>query len=185
MRIRKFVTTSLLAIAATSISATVAHADPAVPVQSGTEHGVGYTTTMTEDNQGVTTHLTNGRFDLTPDGNVISITADDGTLVERWPTAFQAPGYLIRVSADVSPDGSTMTVHPTERIVTPTDPAQPPLKDVGLIGGVAGVIVGAPIGVVLGCAVGLVFLIVGCIPGIFIGGVIGGAVGGLIGVVLI
>ncbi|GAB4583268.1 hypothetical protein [Nocardia sp. IFM 10818] len=183
MRIRKFVATSLMTIAATGIAAITVHAEPvAQPGWSGSEHGINYSTVVSEDGKAVVTRLENGRFDQEFDGKVVTVSAADGSLVERWPMVYQAGGYAMRLNSEVSPDGSTLTVYPTDQVLTPEGQQ---LQDVGLIGAIAGGIVGIPIGVALGCAVGLVFLLIGCIPGIFIGGVIGGIVGGGIGLVLI
>ncbi|WP_067542417.1 hypothetical protein [Nocardia crassostreae] len=191
MRIRKFVATTLLTIAAIGIAAVTVHAEPvpaapappAIGMYSGSENGIEYSTSVSADGRAVTTHLVNGRFDREHDGKVISVTAADGTLVERWPMLYETAGYAVRLETEVSPDGSTLTVYPSNDVLTPSDGQQ--LRDIGFIGAAAGLIVGVPIGVVLGCAVGLIFLIIGCLPGIFVGGVIGGGIGLVLGAIVI
>lgn len=199
MRIKKFVATSILAIAATGIAAAVADAEPAVSPLSGTDQGVGYTTSLADNQQGVTTRLTGGSFSVS-DGQLVVKNAD-GVVIEHAPLAYQVAGRSVSLVPQVSADSSTLTLG-TPEWNTPVDNATfdkgmrdvvmpqvranlPGEKQVGLLGASAGAIIGVAIGAAVGFAVGLPFLVFGAIPGMFIGGAVGAAIGAVVGAVVL
>ncbi|MFI9506082.1 hypothetical protein [Nocardia sp. NPDC052566] len=191
MKFSKLVATSLLAIAATGLAAATAHGESAVLTPpsatapgtvSGSSGGVGYATGVSDDGQGVTTRLTNGRFDVAPDGSAVTISAADGTMLERLPTVYAAAGRAVHLKTEVSADGSTLTMRPGDQLtVTEGQPAQ----EIGVIGAGAGIIVGVAAGGIVGCALGLIFFIIGCIPGIFVMAAVGAVIGGVLGFIVI
>ncbi|MFI6867742.1 hypothetical protein [Nocardia sp. NPDC050406] len=187
MWIRKLVATSLLAIAATGISTATAHGETAVaqfsgPTVTASDQGMTITTGASADGTGVTAQLVGGKFEVTPDGSTINITSADGSNVQSVPTTIANTERIVRLSAQVSEDGSTITMHPTaeERVATVTE-----AQDIGLIGGTAGMVVGFFAGAVAGCMVGLAGLIVGCVPMIFVGAMAGAIIGAVAGAILI
>ncbi|MEU4343957.1 hypothetical protein AB0H00_22255 [Nocardia sp. NPDC023852] len=193
MRIKKFVVTSLLAIAATGIAAGTAHAGPgtiASTSTSGTDRGVTYTSGLSEDRTGVTTTLESGRFALTPDATAVTVTAPDGVVVASLPMSFQASGQQVRLSPDINTEGTALTLRPADKSTAVGDIAEynqnvAQLKDIGAVGVVGGVVVGAAIGAVIGTLVGALFLVVGAIPGLFIGLVAGAVIGAFVGGVVL
>ncbi|WP_067812937.1 hypothetical protein [Nocardia inohanensis] len=189
MWIRKFVATSLLAVAATGLASATAHGEPAVaapvfsgPTMTGTEHGMDFTTGASADGTGITAQLVGGRFEVTPDGTTVNVTSADGTLVESMPTVYAGPQHIVRLTTEVSADGSTLTMHPTavEKTASVTD-----AQDIGLVGGTAGMVVGFFAGAVAGCMIGLAGLIVGCVPMIFVGAIAGAILGAIAGAVVL
>ncbi|MBF6065489.1 hypothetical protein IU500_32345 [Nocardia terpenica] len=201
MRIKKFVATSILAIAATGIAAAVADAEPAAPASplSGTDQGVGYTTSLADNQQGVTTRLTGGSFSVS-DGQLV-VKNSDGVVIEHAPLAYQVAGRSVSLEPQVSADGGTLTLG-TPDWNTPVDNATfdkgmrdvvmpqvranlPGEQQVGLLGASAGAIIGVAVGAAVGFAVGLPFLVFGAIPGMFIGGAVGAAIGAVVGAVVL
>ncbi|WP_306356850.1 MULTISPECIES: hypothetical protein [unclassified Nocardia] len=187
--IRKLVATSLLAIAATGVSAATSHGETAVaaptfggPTMTATDQGMTVTAGASEDGTGITAHLVGGRFDVSPDGNTITITNNDGSAVQNVPTVFANTDRIVRLSTEVSADGSTITMHPTseQRVVSVTE-----AQEIGLVGSVAGMVVGFFAGAVAGCMIGLAGLIVGCVPMIFIGAIAGTIVGAVAGALVL
>lgn len=184
MWIRKFVATSLLAVAATGLTAVTAHGEPAVvsafsgPTVTGTEHGMSFTTGASADGAGIAAQIAGGRFDVSEDGSKVTITAEDGTVVESMPTVIASTERIVRFSTEVSEDGTTITMHPSA-----SQPVQgvSTAQDVGLVGATAGMVVGFFAGAVAGCMVGLVGLIVGCVPMIFVGAIAGAIIGAAAG----
>ncbi|GAB0105950.1 hypothetical protein JMUB6875_49320 [Nocardia sp. JMUB6875] len=184
MWIRKFVATSLLAVAATTMTAVTAHGEAASafsgPTMTGTEHGMSFTTGASADGAGIAAQIAGGRFDVSEDGSKITITADDGTVVESMPTVIASTERIVRFSTEVSEDGTTITMHPSA-----SQPVQgvSTAQDIGLVGATAGMVVGFFAGAVAGCMVGLVGLIVGCVPMIFVGAIAGAIIGAAAGFV--
>lgn len=206
MRIRKLLVTSLLAVAATGVTMATAHGEPVIaqdPIAiNGTNHGVSYSTSLSDDHKGVTTHLSAGRFDLTPERDAVTVTAPDGTMIERWPTTFEVAGYHVQLDPELNEDGSTLTLRSSDPDTVVNDVGafnqalvrdawpqlqqqQPQAKDIGLLGLVFGGIAGAALGAVIFTMIGALFLVVGAIPGFLIGAVIGGVLGGVAGLFLL
>ncbi|MEC3958376.1 hypothetical protein VMT65_35455 [Nocardia sp. CDC153] len=187
MWIRKFVATSLLAIAATGLASATAHGETAVaapvfsgPTMTGTEKGITYTTGAAADGVGIAAQVVGAHFDVAADGSKVDVTAEDGTVVESLPTVVATTEKIVRLSADVSEDGTTITMRPTSvEPVTSISTA----KDIGLVGATAGMVIGFFAGAVAGCAIGLAGLVVGCVPMIFVGAMAGAVIGAVAGFV--
>ncbi|QIS11545.1 hypothetical protein [Nocardia arthritidis] len=200
MKIKKFMATSVLAIAATGIASTVAHADPAAASPlSGTDQGIAYTTSLADNHMGVTTHLTGGSFSVS--NGQLAVKNSDGATVEHAPLSYQVAGRTVGLTPQVSADGSTLTLGTPDwnapvngatfdngmrDVVMPQVRASLPGEhQVGLIGASAGAIIGVAIGACVGFALGLPFFVVGAIPGMFIGGAVGGAIGAVVGAIVL
>ncbi|WP_040803906.1 hypothetical protein [Nocardia concava] len=192
MQFRKFAAMSLLTIAATVVATATAHGEAERPlVVGGQDHGLAYTSTLSEDHQGVVTHLSAGKFELSDDQSLVTVSAPDGTVVEQIPTDYELSGYPVQLRAEVSDDGSTLTVWPTDSRGPVSEStyndgvrevqAQAQLKDIGVIGCIAGGAVGVALFGAIGTVLGLIALIVGAIPGLFIGMVAGAVIGCVVG----
>lgn len=191
MQFRKMAVTALFTIAATVAAAATAHGEAERPlVVGGQDHGLAYTSTLSDDHQGVTTHLSAGTFELAADESMVTVKAPDGTVVEEIPTDYEVGGYPVRLRTEVAEDGTTLTVWPTDSrgpISESTynqgvhDAFQSQPKDIGVLGCIAGGAVGAAIFGVIGTVIGLIALIVGAIPGLFIGLVAGAVIGCVVG----
>ncbi|MFI1915218.1 hypothetical protein [Nocardia sp. NPDC020380] len=195
MQFRKMAVTALLTIAATVTAAATAHGEAERPLMvGGQDHGLAYTSTLSEDHQGVTTHLSAGTFELAADESMVTVKAADGTVVEQIPTDYELGGYPVRLRAEVADDGTSLTVWPTESrgpVSASTynqgvhDAFQSQPQDIGVIGCIAGGAVGAGLFGVIGTVIGLIALIVGAIPGLFIGLVAGAVIGCVVGFIVI
>lgn len=192
MQFRKFAAMSMLTIAATIVTAATAHGEAEQPLTvGGQDHGLTYTSTLAEDHQGVVTHLSAGKFELSDDQSKVSVQAPDGTVVEEIPTDYTLGGYPVQLRAEVSEDATTLTVWPTDSRGPISESEynsgvreiaqQAQLKDIGVIGCIAGGAVGAGLFGVVGTVIGLIALIVGAIPGLFIGLVAGAVIGCVVG----
>jgi ABC-type dipeptide/oligopeptide/nickel transport system permease subunit len=198
MRMHRFAATSLLTIAATAITAATANAQPSQvdPVAiRGSDHGVTYTSTLSQNRTGITTTLGAGRFAETPDATAVAITAPDGATIGRVPLAYDVAGRRLALTPTIAAGGTKLTLTPTGRTAPVRDARAfnntvkaEQTSAVVLLGFgldiVVGVVVGALIGAVIGLLVGALFLIVGAIPGVLIGLAVGAVVGGAIGVAL-
>ncbi|MTL12133.1 hypothetical protein GL307_11085 [Nocardia seriolae] len=170
---------SMLTIAATVVTAATAHGEAERPLGvGGQDHGLAYTSTLSDDHQGVVTHLSAGKFEMSADESLVTVSAPDGTVVEQIPTDYELGGYPVRLRAEVGEDGSTLTVWPTDSRgpVSETtyndgvrEIAQTQLKDIGVIGCIAGGAVGAGLFGVVGTVIGLVAgAVIGCVVGFFV-----------------
>ncbi|NNH71748.1 hypothetical protein HLB23_18090 [Nocardia uniformis] len=149
---------------------------------TGTENGLTYTTGASADGVGITAQVVGGYFNVAADGSKVDVMADDGTVVESMPTVFSDTQRIVRLNADVSADGSTITLRPgASEPVNSVSAAQ----DIGLVGATAGMVVGFFAGAVAGCMIGLAGLIVGCVPMLFVGAITGAVIGAAAGFVVL
>ncbi|GAB2506713.1 hypothetical protein [Nocardia heshunensis] len=192
MQFKKFAAMSMMTIAATVMTAATAHGEAERPlIVGGQDHGLSYTSTLSDDHQGVVTHLSAGTFEMSADESLVSVVAPDGTVVEQIPTDYELGGQPVRLRAEVGADNSTLTVWPTDSRGPVSESTyndgvreiaqQQQLKDIGVIGCIAGGAVGAGLFGVIGTVIGLIALIVGAIPGLFIGLVAGAVIGCVVG----
>ncbi|WP_433655127.1 hypothetical protein ACQPW1_29965 [Nocardia sp. CA-128927] len=181
MNSRKFVSTSLVAIAATLVAAGTAHGESEIPfIAGGSDRGVNYTATLSDDHLGVTTHLSSGKFDVAPDEQSVTVTAADGTLLAQLPITFNTAGREGRLLPEIDRDGTTLTLRPAGNQIAVTDVAfndsmrnmvQPQLKDAGLIGGLVFGLICGFVGAITFGILGLAFFIVGAVPAAIMGAV--------------
>ncbi|WP_280264684.1 hypothetical protein [Nocardia wallacei] len=192
MQFRKFAAASMLTIAATVMATATAHGEAQQPLTvGGQDRGLAYSSTLSDDHQGVTTRLNEGKFTLSEDGTMVTVAAPDGAVVEQIPTEYELGGYPVRLRAEVNEDGSALTVWPRDSrgpVSTETYndgvreiAAQAQLKDIGVLGCIAGGAVGAAVFGAIGTVLGLIALILGSIPGLFIGLVAGAVIGCIAG----
>lgn len=195
MRIKQFIATAVLAVAATGVATATAHGEAGVatPIaMSGNASGIEYQSTLSNDHRSVVTHLTGGTFGLSEDGSTVTIKGADGNTVEEMPTGFDVGGQHLQMVPRVNANGSTLTLRPAgvsgvqdvaDFNSTVQDEAVPALQaqPIGVVTAAGGLIVGAVIGAVIGTLIGAIFLLVGAIPGFFIGAIIGAIIGVAVG----
>ncbi|WP_019925909.1 hypothetical protein [Nocardia sp. BMG111209] len=187
MRISTFTATALVAIAATGIAAGTAAADPVVtapdqvqtqsttPAVHGTDQGVGYTTTLADAGKSIVTAVTGGRFALDTVGKNVTLTNDAGQVVMQYPLVVVSKEGKGEVAADISADGSQLTLTPHAAHVGA-------VKDISaqdwFFAELQHASLGAAVGALLGALIGIWFFGVGLIPAALLGGVIGLLVAG-------
>ncbi|TQM30125.1 hypothetical protein [Nocardia bhagyanarayanae] len=181
MIIRKFAVTALLTITATGIAGGVTYAAPTAEEtnHSGTESGVAYQISQSEDGRNLTAKLEGGTFALTE--TALTVRDKSGTVVAAVPLTVTIDGAdTVELRPQLSTDGASLTASPIG-YWSKTSPKQRNIE--------AGIGIGAALGVFgglfLGVAVTLVSmgllapiaLPVGLIAGVIAGGAIGAGIG--------
>lgn len=175
---------AFVGIAALGVAAT-AHAEPA-PLVSGTDQGIGYSTTPTDGGTAVRTVLDAGQFSLGTDGETVEVLDASGTSIASIPLAYRIGDQEFSIAPLV--DGNTLTLTPETdpALATPVARSVLPVTDASSqsrfldelnkasFGAGMSAAIGAGIGLVIGCVVGV---FVGCIPGVLIGAAAGGVIG--------
>ncbi|WP_280385312.1 hypothetical protein [Nocardia wallacei] len=164
MKIHTFTTAALAAAAITGTAATV-HAQPApetavaaAPSVHATDHGIAYTTTLTEDGCGALTTVGDAR--LAPGSDAASVALIDnasGVAVATIPLGLPTTSGLAGVAAQIGDGGRTLTLTPQPTGESPTAQAIDEAADTVARkqhNAVVGALVGAGIGAVLGFFLG-------------------------------
>lgn len=198
MRTPKFAAITMLAIAATTITYSVADADPAsaaapttliAPVTANaTDHGVGMS--MHRDGNAVTLDVTGGGLRL--DDRTVTIVARDGSPVAALPLHLNVGDRAIDLGAHV--DRTRLVAQVSARDIGYWELTSPRQRSIGagialgavtgILGGIAtGIFVAIVLGVLSGGVlvpiafpVGLAAAVVGLIGGMIIGGISGASV---------
>ncbi|MFF3229046.1 hypothetical protein ACFYV7_40090 [Nocardia suismassiliense] len=191
--IKSLTGTAVLAIGAIGLTTGTVHAAPlpadSVDAQStvtelrGEAQGVGLTVSPTADSSGVRTVLDAGGFALTPDGRGVTVSDENGTVLETLPLAYQVADRTYDLRPEVGDAGRSLVLTPVG--LPAADPAQRaelPLHFVADASDLArhqyNAGVGALIGGGLGALIGFfVVPIVGAIPGGVIGALLGAGIG--------
>jgi hypothetical protein len=168
MKLKKFMATAVLAVAATGVTAVTASGQAGVASDiavDGTDGQVAYTTTLAADHTRATVTLASGKFSLGPD--TVTVTANDGTVVGTIPTALHVPtGQTFTIAPALDPTGTALTLTPVSA----------PVPGLHQVDGVP-ITVGATIGCVVGMLIGIWFFLVGALIGCMAGAVIAGSIG--------
>jgi hypothetical protein len=186
-RFARTTTIAVISIAALGIAAGTAQADP-TPLVSGEDQGIGYSTTTTEDGQGVVTILDTGQFRLDADSNTVEVIDAAGASIATVPLAYRIGEQEFSIAPLIGTDDRTLTLTPETdpTLATPVARSVLPVTDVNSqarfidelnkasFGAGMSAAIGAGIGLVIGCVVGV---FVGCIPGVLIGAAAGGVIG--------
>lgn len=197
--------TALLAVGTVGVSTATVHAEPTTEVAEdiqaeGTEHGVGYRTTVLEEGdhgdqaesddpkaapqaaRTIATTVTGGQFALTEDNGAVTLTAEDGETIAEVPLAFDVNGGQAAVAHEISDDGQRLALTPeitADQIgeMRPIDSMSKLVTELeeNVVGIVAGGLVGGLVGALLG--LGFFSLLTGPI-GIVVGAVAGGMIMG-------
>ncbi|WP_280395492.1 hypothetical protein [Nocardia brasiliensis] len=198
MKAQKFAATTLLTIAATTLTVATAYGQPADAVLSGTDRGVTYAAGLSPAGDGVSTTLDAGTFHLSDDQATVTVTGPDGIELARLPMTVHAEGQQVRLDPQIDSAGTTLTLRsadrPDAKVGDPQEfresvsriqevgqsSSNTVAKDVVLLGCVPGLIVGGLIGGVIGAVVGALLLVVGAVVTIPLAAALGAALGCLI-----
>ncbi|RJO78828.1 ammonium transporter [Nocardia panacis] len=183
MKLRKIIATAVPAVlAAATLGAAAAHADPSAPAP------IGYQAQLVGDK--VVTTLDHGRFELT--GGTVDIKDEAGTTVVSLPLSFRQDGMEYPLPHAVRDEGRTLELtavkaaaqaHPvTVQPVASTLENQRAMNAFSSQFGIA-TAVGAFLGTALGAIVGLSGIVAG--PGVIASVIAGAAVGGVIGTIVV
>ncbi|MFI9508444.1 hypothetical protein [Nocardia sp. NPDC052566] len=181
MRIKKFLVTAALTVAATGIAAGTAHAGPHAetigePVAlQGADHGAAFTISWPADSADITVALNGGRFVATSTG--FTVTDASGARIGEVPFRFATDEATVDLAPTVDQTGTRLTVEPIDRVLS-----QRQLNtEVGAgIGGTIGFVTGAFLG--LFGLIGFGGLAIITIPaGMLLGALAGAGIGGDIG----
>ncbi|MBY8860136.1 hypothetical protein K7711_26950 [Nocardia sp. CA2R105] len=198
MRTPKFAAITMLAIAATAITYSVAAADPASaaapttlisPVTaSGTDHGVGFS--MRRDGNAVALDVTGGTLRL--DDRTVTIVAGDGSPVAALPLHLSMGDRTLDLGAHV--DRTHLVAQVSAKDIGYWELTSPRQRSTsagaalgaltGILGGIAtGIFVAVVLGVLSGGVlvpiafpIGVAAVVVGVIGGLIIGGISGASV---------
>ncbi|MFI6868109.1 hypothetical protein [Nocardia sp. NPDC050406] len=187
MRFAKPIAPLLLCLAASLVPAGTATADstpvaPALQV-AGTEDGIPYEVTLTEDKRAVASTIAAGQFLPTWDGEAIIVTDDQGMLAATVPLRYDVAGKILTLTPQIADGGRHLTL-------TPAAQSPAPLRDVNaqqhffdvvqanLPGVATGAAIGGAIGFLIGFPAGLFILDFITIPiTTVVGTLIGAAIG--------
>ncbi|UFS93945.1 hypothetical protein [Nocardia huaxiensis] len=177
--------------AATTIAATPAAAAPA-PTEStpqsslritGTDHGIGFQSAVTDDYRSTVSTLQTGRFLATWDGRAVLVTDDAGLEITTVPLQYDVAGKSLQLTPEIGDGGRRLTL-------TPIGESPAPLRDInaqqrffdaaaatvpGILGGAA---LGAVLGFLIGFPAGLFVFDIFTVP---ITTVLGTIIGGIVG----
>ncbi len=170
----------MLAIAATGIASSVTYAAPTPEKtnQSGTESGVAYQISRSEDGKTLTAQLDGGTFALTQ--TALTVKDKSGTVVAAVPLKVTIDGAdSVELRPQLSTDGTNLTASPIG-YWSKTSPKQRNIEAGIGIGAALGVFGGLFLGVALTLVtMGLlapIALPVGVIAGVIVGGAIGAGI---------
>ncbi|MEU7142604.1 hypothetical protein ABZ942_24370 [Nocardia sp. NPDC046473] len=192
MRVSRISATALLALAATVISISATHADPATTTPDtaldvrGSFAEIAYQVAASEDRRAAVTTIQDGHFDLIHDGRVVTLTAPDGNVVAALPMALRVGDKRVALNPVIEEAGHRLTL-------APDNMSQAPLRDVAgqerffaevekampIV--LAGAGIGAGIGFVLGFPLGLFVIDFITVP---ITTVLGAAIGAAAGLAM-
>ncbi|MFI6041196.1 DUF6861 domain-containing protein [Nocardia sp. NPDC051321] len=155
---------------------------PAGDVLQGEDHGVGIATGLAPDANSVVSELNGGTFALSGDGKAVTATADDGTVLDTMPLAYQAGGHTFDLTPQIDETGRKLTLTP---VGSPTmDQAQRSDLQLHFVDYASDLArhqynagVGALIGGGVGALIGMPFFGVGMIPGAIVGALVGAGIG--------
>lgn len=194
MRFRSSTAAAALAIAAMTVGAGTAHAEPGAPADPGVKYSIKLV------DKTVVASLRGGTFSIgeqagpTPDApktTLVHIADSRGATVLSLPLDYQINGIGVPLQAIAQRDNTVLEISPKlpAGASVPERPldvkpiasdaenkaAMSDVLDKLRFASEVGAFVGAAIGFVIGCVVGL---LAGCIPGATIGGVVGTIVAG-------
>ncbi|MDE1674411.1 hypothetical protein ACW9HR_35285 [Nocardia gipuzkoensis] len=190
MRISQFTATALVALAATAITTSAAHAQPSpddAPLDlRGSFHQIAYEVAATEDRRAAVATIQDGTFELTHDGRVVTVSDRDGAVVAALPMTLRIGEQRVALRPVLEDAGHRLTVAPVAM-------ADTPLRDIGaqerfyaeaekaMPSILAGAGIGAAIGFVVGFPLGLFVLDFITVP---VAAVAGAAIGAMAGFVV-
>ncbi|MEU1998896.1 hypothetical protein ABZ511_31055 [Nocardia gamkensis] len=189
MRTSRFTATTLVALAATALTTSAAHAQPATtdaPLDlRGTFHQVAYEVAATSDRRAAVATIQDGTFEATHDGRVVTVSDRDGNVVAALPMTLRIGDQRVVLDPVLEDAGHRLTVAP----VAMTDA---PLRDIGaqerfyaeaekaMPTILAGAGIGAAIGFIVGFPLGLFVIDFITVPAAAVAGAAIGAMAGFV-----
>lgn len=179
MRLQKITVATMLTIAATGIAAATAHAEPAATAAptaelSGSQDGVNYTVSRSDDGTRVIAKLDGGTFAATD--SAVQIVNRAGTVVDTISLTLPLGADTVNLRPQLDQDSTTLTATPIGQW-RETSPRQRNIE----MGMAMGLFAGGMIGGVIGLAIGLLgFVVLGVIT-LPLGGMLGALAGAAIG----
>ncbi|MFC9440485.1 hypothetical protein [Nocardia sp. NPDC057030] len=165
MRFSRITATALLALAATVISTSATHADPATTTPDtaldvrGSFADIAYQVAASEDRRAAVTTIQDGRFELVHDGRVVTLTDRDGSVVAALPMALRVGDKRVALNPVIEEAGHRLTLVPDhmsqaplrdvssqERFFAEVEKAMPIVLAGAGIGAAIGFVVGFPLG---------------------------------------
>ncbi|MEU1549016.1 hypothetical protein [Nocardia sp. NPDC005745] len=189
MRTSRFTATTLVALAATALTTSAAHAQPAptdAPLDlRGSFHQVAYEVAATSDRRAAVATIQGGTFESTHDGRVVTVSDRDGNVVAALPMTLRIGDQRVVLDPVLEDAGHRLTVAP----VAMTDA---PLRDIGaqerfyaeaekaMPTILAGAGIGAAIGFIVGFPLGLFVIDFITVPAAAVAGAAIGAMAGFV-----
>lgn len=189
MRTSRFTATTLVALAATALTTSAAHAQPAptdAPLElRGSFHQVAYEVAATSDRRAAVATIQDGTFESTHDGRVVTVSDRDGNVVAALPMTLRIGDQRVALAPALEDAGHRLTVAP----VAMTDA---PLRDIGaqerfyaeaekaMPTILAGAGIGAAIGFIVGFPLGLFVIDFITVPAAAVAGAAIGAMAGFV-----
>ncbi|MFI9415319.1 hypothetical protein [Nocardia gamkensis] len=189
MRTSRFTATTLVALAATALTTSAAHAQPAptdAPLDlRGSFHQVAYEVAATSDRRAAVATIQDGTFESTHDGRVVTVSDRDGNVVAALPMTLRIGDQRVVLDPVLEDAGHRLTVAP----VAMTDA---PLRDIGaqerfyaeaekaMPTILAGAGIGAAIGFIVGFPLGLFVIDFITVPAAAVAGAAIGAMAGFV-----
>jgi len=186
MKSSKAAAIACLIVGSLGLTAGIVHAQPAVPpaTADGIEQGLHYAMTLDPDAGAVHTTIDEGKFTLSPDTKMVTVTDPAGAVLATLPMAVRIVDRSGKTALipQIDPSSRTLTLTPLGARPQPPqvrDQARAQYVDAAadLARHQYNAGVGALIGLGVGILIGIWFLVVGAIPG----GLIGAGIGALIG----
>ncbi|MFE7745991.1 hypothetical protein [Nocardia sp. NPDC057455] len=192
MRIYRFTATTLVALAATALTTSAAHAQPA-PVDApldlrGSFHQVGYEVAATGDRRAAVATIQDGTFESTHDGRVVTVSDRDGNVVAALPMTLRIGDQRVMLDPVLEDAGHRLTVTPVamadaplrdisaqERFYAEAEKAMPTILAGAGIGAAIGFIVGFPLGLFV---IDFITVPAAAVAGAAIGAMAGFVIGG-------
>ncbi|WP_280492284.1 hypothetical protein [Nocardia asiatica] len=189
MRIHRFTATALVALAATALTTSAAHAQPAsadAPLDlRGSFHQIAYEVAATDDRRAAVATIQDGTFESAHDGRVVTVSDREGNVVAALPMTLRIGDQRVALRPVLEDGGHRLTVAP----VTMTDA---PLRDISaqerfyaeaekaMPTILAGAGIGAAIGFIVGFPLGLFVLDFITVPAAAVAGAAIGAMAGYV-----
>lgn len=189
MRISRFTATTMAALAATAITTSAAHAQPApddAPLDlHGSFHQIAYEVAATEDRRAAVATIQDGTFASVHDGRIVTVSDRDGEVVAALPMTLRIGEHRVALRPVLEDAGRRLTGAPIamaetpvrdvdaqERLYAEAEKAMPSI--------LAGAGIGAAIGFVVGFPLGLFVLDFITVPAAAVAGAAIGALAGYV-----
>ncbi|MGK8485703.1 hypothetical protein [Nocardia asiatica] len=163
MRIYRFTATALVALAATALTTSAAHAQPEpadAPLDlRGSFHQIAYEVAATDDRRAAVATIQDGTFASAHDGRVVTVSDREGNVVAALPMTLRIGDQRVALRPVLEDGGHRLTVAPVtmadaplrdisaqERFYAEAEKAMPTILAGAGIGAAIGFIVGFPLG---------------------------------------